>query len=121
MFANMILAGNIMCSSLFPQGRTLVLAYKDGQMLAHIWDDLNGQERAHVREECEKAVRILRSLSIYVPDTGKHNVLYDRATGAVTMHDFETGMERLPSEHLPYVELLSLFGDLEMRPRTSGG
>jgi hypothetical protein len=33
-FANMILAGNILCSSLFPNRRTLVLPYKDGQILA---------------------------------------------------------------------------------------
>ena len=120
MFANMILWGNIMCSSLFPEGRTLVLPYKDGQILAHIWDDLDVHERTHVREECEKAIRILRSLSIYMPDAGKHNVLYERATGAVTMLDFETGVECPQSDHIPYVELLSLFGGTEMRGRVSG-
>lgn len=117
-FANMILAGNILCSSLFPHGRALVLPYRNGQTLAHIWDDLSDRERTHVREECEKAIRILRSLSIYVPDTGKHNVLYERETGTVTMLDFETAMECPQSEHMPYVELLSLFGDPIMR---SGG
>ena len=66
----MILAGNITCSSPFPDGRALVLPYKDGQMLAYVWDGLN------VREECEQAIRILRSLSIYVPDAGKHIVRY---------------------------------------------
>lgn len=120
-FANMILWGNIMCSSLFPEGRALVLPYKDGQILAHIWDDLSVHERTHVREECEKAIRILRSLSIYMPDAGKHNVLYERATGAVTMLDFETAVECPESDHIPYVELLSLFGDTEMRGRVSGG
>jgi hypothetical protein len=49
-FANMILAGNIMCSSLFPNGRALVLPYKDGQILAHVWDELSNRERTHVRE-----------------------------------------------------------------------
>jgi hypothetical protein len=102
---------NILCSSLFPDGRTLVLPYKDGQNLADIWDDLNDRERTHVREECEKAIHILRSLSIYVPDVGKYNVLYERETGAVTRLDFETAIECLPSEHVPYVELVSLFGD----------
>ncbi|CAG8902924.1 unnamed protein product [Penicillium egyptiacum] len=120
-FANMILAGNILCSSLFPNGRALVLPYKDGQILAHIWDDLSNRERTHVREECEKAIRILRSLSIHVPDAGKHNVLYQRETGAVTMLDFETAMECPQSEHVPYVELLSLLGDPVMRGHTSGG
>ncbi|KAJ5675023.1 uncharacterized protein N7477_004957 [Penicillium maclennaniae] len=120
-FANMILAGNILCSSLFPDGRALVLPYKNGQTLAYIWDDLNVRDRTHVREECEKAIQILRSLSIFVPDAGKHNVLYERETGAVTMLDFESGMERHPSEHVPYVELLSVFGDAVMRGRTSGG
>lgn len=120
-FANMILAGNIMCSSLFPNGRALVLPYKDGQILAHIWDELSNRERTHVREECEKAIRILRSLSIYVPDAGKHNVLYQRETGAVTMLDFETAIECPQSENLPYVELLSLFGDPMMRVHASGG
>lgn len=120
-FANLILAGNILCSSLFPNGRALVLPYKDGQILAHIWDDLSDRERTHVREECEKAIRILRSLSIYVPDAGKHNVLYERETGAVTMLDFETAIECPQSEHMPYVELLSLFGDPMMRGHTSGG
>lgn len=120
-FANMILTGNILCSSLFPNGRALVLPYKDGQILAHIWDDLSDRERTHVREECEKAIRILRSLSIHVPDAGKHNVLYERETGAVTMLDFETAIECPQSEHVPYVELLSLFGDPMMRGHTSGG
>lgn len=121
MFASMILWGDILCSSLFPDGRALVLPYKDGQILAHIWDDLNVRERTQVREECEKAIRILRSLSIYVPDAGKHNVLYERETGAVTMLDFETAMGCPQSEHIPYVELLTLFGDSVMRERTSGG
>lgn len=120
-FANMILAGNILCSSLFPHGRALVLPYKNGQTLAHIWHDLNDRERTYIREECEKAIRILRSLSIYIPDAGKHNVLYERETGAVTMLDFETAMECSQSEHMPYVELLSLFGDPIMRSHTSGG
>ncbi|KUM66240.1 hypothetical protein ACN42_g859 [Penicillium freii] len=35
-FANMILARNILCSSLFPNGGALVLPYKDRQILAHI-------------------------------------------------------------------------------------
>ncbi|KUM66252.1 hypothetical protein ACN42_g862 [Penicillium freii] len=120
-FANMILAGNILCSSLFPKGRALVLPYKDGQILAHVWDELSNRERTHVREECEKAIRILRSLSIYVPDAGKHNVLYQRETGAVTMLDFETAMECPRSEQVPYAELRSLFGDPMLRGHTSGG
>lgn len=97
----------------------LVLSYKDGQILADIWDDLNDRERLHVREACEKAVRILRSLSIRVPDAGKHNVLYERETGAVTMLDFETAMEC--SQDYPYVELRSLFGDATMLGGASGG
>ncbi|OOQ81584.1 hypothetical protein PEBR_42356 [Penicillium brasilianum] len=120
-FANMILAGNIICSSLFPHGRALVLPHKNGQVLAYVWDNLSLHERTHVREECEKAINILRSISVYIPDSGKHNVLYDRDTGAVTMLDFETAMECLQSEHVPHVELLSLFGDSEMREHTSGG
>ncbi|KAH1447064.1 hypothetical protein KXX16_001993 [Aspergillus fumigatus] len=120
-FANIILAGNILCSSLFPDGRALVLPYRDGQILGYIWDELDIHERTHVREECEKAIHILRSLSIYVPDAGKHNVLFDRQTGTVTMLDFETAIECPQSEHMPYVELLSLFGDSTMRGRARGG
>lgn len=108
----MILAGNILCSSLFPNGRALVLPYKDGQILAHVWDELSNRERTHVREKCEKAIRILRSLSIHVPDAGKHNVLYQRETGAVTMLDFETAMECPQSEQVPDAELWSLLGTL---------
>ncbi|KAH2643829.1 hypothetical protein KXV79_004719 [Aspergillus fumigatus] len=120
-FANIILAGNILCSSLFPDGRALVLPYRDGQILGYIWDELDIHERTHVREECEKAIHILRSLSIYLPDAGKHNVLFDRQTGTVTMLDFETAIECPQSEHMPYVELLSLFGDSTMRERARGG
>ncbi|KAJ5182669.1 hypothetical protein N7492_000285 [Penicillium capsulatum] len=120
-FANMILNGNILCSSLFPDGRALVLPHKDGKILAHIWDELSHRERIHIREECEKAIRILRSVSIYVPDSGKHNVLYARETGAVTMLDFESAIECPQSDHMPYVELTSLFGDGFMRGHTSGG
>jgi hypothetical protein len=87
----------------------------------YIWDDLNDHEQSHVREECEMAIQTLRSLSIRVPDAGKHNVLYERKTGAVTMLDFETAMGCPQSEHLPYMELLSLFGDPVMHRRTSGG
>lgn len=117
----MVLAGDIVCSSLFPEGRILVLAHKGGENLSHIWDSLVDRERLRVREECEKAIHILRSVSIYVPDAGKHNVLYNRDTGAVTMLDFETAIECLPSENLPFVELLLLFGDAVMRRRPSGG
>ncbi|KOS45861.1 hypothetical protein ACN38_g3188 [Penicillium nordicum] len=86
------------------------------RFLAHIWDELSNRERTHVREECEKAIRILRSLSIHVPDAGKHNVLYQREIRTVTMLDFETAIECPQSEDVPYIELLSLFGD-----HTSGG
>ena len=98
-----------------------MLPYKNGRVLAHIWDDLSERERTHVREECEKAIRILRGLEIYVPDTGKHNVLYARETGTVTMLDFESGMPCPPEEHMPYNELKSLFGDTTMRAHASGG
>ena len=53
----------------------VVLAHKGGENLSHVWDSLVDRERLHVREECEKAIHILHSLSIYVPDAGKHNVL----------------------------------------------
>ncbi|KAJ5758660.1 hypothetical protein N7520_005816 [Penicillium odoratum] len=120
-FVNMILAGNILCSNLSPGERTIALPYKVGQVLTRIWNDLNDRERTHVREECEKAIHIFRSLSIRVPDIGKHNVPYERNTAAVTILDFKTAMECPQSEHVPYVELLLLFGDPVMRGRTSGG
>jgi hypothetical protein len=120
-FANPILSGDILCSSLFPTGRTLVLPYKDGRILAQIWNELSEQERNHVRAECEKAIRILRSLSIRVVDAGKHNILYARETGVVTMLDFETAIECPQSEHVPYLELESIFGDPVMRGHTTGG
>ncbi|KAJ5720218.1 uncharacterized protein N7483_008152 [Penicillium malachiteum] len=99
----------------------ITLSYQAGELLTNIWDSTSGHERTHVREECENVIRILRSLSIYVPDTGKHNVLYDRATGAVTMLDFGTAIPCAASEHIPYIELLSLFGDRVMCGHESGG
>ncbi|KAJ5973048.1 uncharacterized protein N7479_002966 [Penicillium vulpinum] len=117
----MIPAGDILCSSLFPNGRALVLPYKDIQILAHVWNKLSNREQTHVLEEYKKAIRILRSPSIYVPNTGKHNVLYQRETGAMTMLDFKTAIECPQSENLPYTELLSLVGDPVIRGHTSGG
>ncbi|KAJ5932966.1 hypothetical protein N7516_007455 [Penicillium verrucosum] len=110
----MIFAGNILCS------RALVLPSKDGRILADVWNELRNREQTDVREEYEKAIRILRSLPIHVPDAGKHSVLYQREIGAVIM-DFKTAIECPQSEHIPYVELLLLFGDPMMRGHTSGG
>lgn len=121
-FAKPILWGDIICSSLFPAGRALVLSKKDGRRLAEIWNDLNNQEQNHVREQCWKAIRILRSLSIRVMDVGKHNILYSRETGAVTLLDFETAVECPASELVPLeVEMNVIFGEQIMREPMIGG
>lgn len=52
-----------------------------------------------------------RSLGVYLPETGKHNVLYNRATKSVTLVDFESLGNSSGMEHeLDAPELLAIFG-----------
>lgn len=88
-FPKLIGWSKIVCSSLFPAGHVLLLEKRPGVQLSKVWKDLTQDEKTHIKNECMKATRILRSISIRMADAGKHNVLFDRETGTVTLLDFE--------------------------------
>jgi hypothetical protein len=88
-FPSILGHGTITCTSFFPTGYILVLTRVEGQQLNRVWDMLGPRAKNHVRDQCRKAVEILRHIRIWSPDAGKHNVLYAPETGQVTMLDFE--------------------------------
>ncbi|KAJ5779246.1 hypothetical protein N7457_006966 [Penicillium paradoxum] len=92
LFAKCIARGKVMCSSLFPTGWVVILEHRAGERLSDIWSVLSAAERAHIEEECLKAIRALRAISIRLDDPGQHNVLYSRETRAVTLVDFEVAV-----------------------------
>lgn len=116
-FASALEYGEITCSSVFPKGHILTLSIVKDQQLANICDDLSLTARNHVREQCQKAVRILRKIGIYNSDAGKQNVLYSTTSGAVTTVDLEMAgvctEEEIPVPLAP--ELLCIFGEAVMR------
>jgi hypothetical protein len=123
-FPSLVAYGKIICSSIFPSGWVLVLSKVKGAVLSTIWDDLTLAERFHVQSQCRKAISILRNVYAISVDAGKHNVLYDRSTGATTMIDFERMKEcdqnRLYRLDVP--ELYAIFGpELVQDPASEGG
>lgn len=122
-FASVLEHGEITCSSIFPKGYILVLSMVQGEQLSNVWDNLSLPVKNHVREQCRKAVRILRRIPIYSCDAGKHNILFSATTSRVTMLDFEMvgicSEEEITAIDAP--ELLSIFGEVAMREPVIGG
>lgn len=114
-FPTVLCYGEIVCSSLFPEGYIPVLSWVEGSPLSLHWpwprDNIKSDPAYnHIREQCREAVVVLRRLGIYQVDSGPHNVLFDRESGRVTMIDFEQygmGMEEIPLD----AELLTIFGN----------
>lgn len=81
--------GKVVCSSLFPVGYAIVMEYREGERLSDIWHVLDAAEQAYVKMKCAEALQALREISIRLDDPGKHNILYARKSGTVTLLDFE--------------------------------
>lgn len=111
-FARVVFSGDIICSSKFPGGRILVLEKVPGEQLFGIWNHLSFAQKAHVFSECSSAIRTLRSISIRLVDAGRHNILYDRRSGKVTLVDFEAFEDLGTGERVTSLnpELVSIFG-----------
>jgi hypothetical protein len=77
------------------------MEYRQGERLCDIWYMLNAAERAHIENECLKAIHALRAISIRLDDPGKHNVLYSRESGAVTLLDFEVAAPLAANTFIP--------------------
>ncbi|RAL02462.1 uncharacterized protein BO80DRAFT_403971 [Aspergillus ibericus CBS 121593] len=121
-FPKLLNHGAIACSSIFPKGYVLVMTKVPGKILADLWDTLSGSDKEHVRKEIRKAVVVLRSISAIVVDSGKHNVLFDPATRAVTMLDFELMQACEPDTQSPdWPEMPTIFGDLARPARVRHG
>ena len=110
-FTRLVFSGDIICSAQFPEGKILLLEKVPGEQLFGIWNSLPVAEKAHVFNECSSAIQSLRSISIRLLDPGRHNILYDRMSGKVTLVDFEAiddlGGVRVTSLN---PELVSIFG-----------
>ncbi|KUM56964.1 hypothetical protein ACN42_g10237 [Penicillium freii] len=121
-FTRPVFSGDIICSAKFPEGKILLLEKVAGEQLFGIWDSLPFAEKAHVFSECSTAIRTLRSISIRLLDSGRHNILYDRMSGKVTLVDFEAiddlGGQRVTSLN---PELVSIFGVTGMSQFIHGG
>ncbi|KAJ5867218.1 hypothetical protein N7534_001771 [Penicillium rubens] len=110
-FTRLVFSGDIICSAQFPEGKILLLEKVPGEQLFGTWNSLPVAEKAHVFNECSSAIQTLRSISIRLLDSGRHNILYDRMSGKVTLVDFEAiddlGGVRVTSLN---PELVSIFG-----------
>ena len=106
----------------FPKGRILLLDRVPGQQLFGIWNSLPFGEKALIYSECSSATQILRSISIRLVDSGKHNILYDRQSGKVTLVDFEAVVD-LSGQTWTSLnpELASIFGVSGMSEFIYGG
>lgn len=117
-FPTVLCYGEIVCSSLFPEGYILVLSWVEGLPLSLHWpwprDNIKSDPSYnHIREQCREAVVVLRRLGIYLLDSGPHNVLFDRESGRVTMIDFEQYrmcMDEKRKRSLDAPELVTIFG-----------
>lgn len=100
-----------MCSSVFPEGRILLLSKKEGVMLAMVWGDLDDHTKKVVREQCQRTVHVLHSVGVCVMDTGMHNILFSPETKAAIPSDLLH-----PSNHLDEdVMMERIFGDVFTR------
>lgn len=121
-FPSLLAYGEVVCSSLVAGGNVMIISWEDGERLSDLWQTLSQPDRIYIRNKCREAVAIIRQLNIYLQDSRKQNVLYERRTGKVTMLDFEHyGMctpRHLQSLDAP--ELLTIFGRSGMSQITGG-
>ncbi|KGO77680.1 hypothetical protein PITC_071640 [Penicillium italicum] len=111
LFAQWILWGEIVCSSLFPVGYVLVLEEIEGARLSDIWHNLTHDECSHVKAECRRAINQLRAMSLRLDDAGMHNVLFSQRDRRVTMIDFEDAVECEPNTFITTnLEMNAIFG-----------
>jgi hypothetical protein len=117
-----VFSGDIICSAKFPEGKILLLEKVPGEQLFGIWNSLPFAEKAHVFSECSSAIQTLRSISIRLLDSGRHNILYDRMSGKVTLVDFEA-IDDLAGVQVTSLnpELVSIFGVTGMSQFIHGG
>ncbi|KAJ5223292.1 hypothetical protein N7468_007834 [Penicillium chermesinum] len=109
-FANWILRGEILCSSILPSGYVLVLERREGV------------ERAHIQAECLNAIHALRAVNVRIRDAGMYNVLYSRESGVLTLLDFESAQEIESNSVIStYYEMQSIFRSSFPLGRPSGG
>ncbi|KAJ5822499.1 hypothetical protein N7447_004839 [Penicillium robsamsonii] len=114
-FANWISRGRVICSSVFPSGYALVLEYRDGARLSHIWHTLNELERAHIKTQSLNGINALRQIAVRLSDAGMHNMLYNRQSRIVTLLDIEVAVEIQPNAHIPTShEMGAIFGSNAM-------
>lgn len=122
-FTRLVFSGDIICSAKFPEGKILLLEKVPGEQLFGIWNSLPFAEKIHVFSECRSAIQTLRSISIRLVDAGRHNILYDRMSGKVTLVDFEAIVDLGGEEQVTSLnpELVSIFGVTGMSQLIHGG
>lgn len=75
------------------------------KQLLGIWDNPSKDEKEQIYNECIRAIRIMRSISVHLWDAGMHNILYDRETARLTLYDFDDAVDLDPSAPYPFLEL----------------
>jgi hypothetical protein len=111
LFADWVLWGSVICSSIFPAGYVLVLEEREGKVLSRVWHELSHSECSYVKAECLRGIRYLRSITVRLDDPGMHNILYSRHNKLLTILDFENAIECGPNPYTTTdVEMNAIFG-----------
>lgn len=89
-FAKLLGHGEVVCSSLLPQGWVLILEEVPGKPFNDdMWMKLGEEGRAVIARKLRVAVGTLRKIGFFHGDATKGNVLYDPHTAGVCLLDFE--------------------------------
>jgi hypothetical protein len=95
-FARCFFTGQIMCSSIFPEGYMIVLEKRDGEVVSDVFEELSYEEQMVLLQGAQEAILVLDECDIEVTSPGLlEDMLFCRRTGLTTLLDFaslcETG------------------------------
>jgi hypothetical protein len=85
-------------STVFPYGYALVVSYTEGERLLYQRPIFVDAEVLHIRQEYRRSITVFHEIGIWVGYCGLHDILCSRASGAVTMVDFEYTLESVSWE-----------------------
>ncbi|KAI5811425.1 hypothetical protein DFH27DRAFT_620698 [Peziza echinospora] len=89
-FASLIAHGEVICSSILPNGYLIVMTELPGEPFSNrIWRMIGPHGRNEMSSKLQEAISVLRHMNLWNRDAAKDNILYDMATGSVAMIDFE--------------------------------
>lgn len=88
-FASCFFTGQIMCSSIFPQGYIIVMEKRSGHPVADILEELSFEEQNVLIERIRDAIGLLDECDVEIGNPGLlEDMLFCRRTGQTTLIDF---------------------------------